>query len=127
MHKKLVGLLVALAAVTGLLLIGGGHASAADVRDTPTRVWVGFTPAETKQIAASGVESIFDTPQLRPYWYANPDRDSRYKTFYVPGKGYVVYTSAQAMVKEAASHPNGRVWVSYNKTLSKPLTLWTQF
>ncbi|MBY4573994.1 hypothetical protein ACN94_10405 [Gordonia paraffinivorans] len=127
MKKRVMASVAAAVAATGLVFAGAADASAAEVRETSTRVFVGFTPAETKQIAASGVTSILDTPELIPYYYVKPDADSRFEKFYVPGKGYVARSMAQGMVNEAAAHPNGRVWVSFNKTHKRPLTLWTQF
>ncbi|MEO9327499.1 hypothetical protein [Gordonia aurantiaca] len=127
MKARVMASLAAAAAATGLVFAGTADASAAEVVRVSDEVFVGFTPAETKQIAANGVASIFDAPQVIPFYYVEPDEGSRFATFYVPGRGYIVKTTAQKMVNEAAAHPNGRVWVSCSQSSKRPLTLWTQF
>ena len=131
MKNRLVALLLAAFAALGLVAATGGatagDASAVTVQDTGTRVFIGFNPAETKQLARTGVQGVFDHPAVRPYYYVSPDKDSYFKTVYVPGKGYYAYNMASRMIREAASHRNGRVWISFNKTMRKPLTIWTRW
>ncbi|MFW0789947.1 hypothetical protein [Gordonia sp. CPCC 205333] len=126
---KIVTAALGIAAAAGASIVVGSSspATAASVQETRDYVWVGFTPSETKQIAHSGVSSIFSRREVHPYFYAQQDRDSVYKSYFVPGRGYVVKATVQKLVDEAAHHPNGRVWVSYNKHLPRPITIWTQF
>ena len=129
MKNRLVSILIALTALFGFVAIGtaaSGDASAAYVRDTGSKVFVGFTKAETKQLARTGVAGIIDHPALRGSFYASADVKSRYKLVYVPGKGYVRFATADRFVREAAAH-DGNVWISYNKTPGRPFTLWTRW
>ena len=130
MKNKIMAL--ALAAIGALGLIsataGAGDASAVAVQQLPGRVFLTFTHAETKQIAASGIQSVFDTPAARNVTAYSPDFSSRYQTWYVPSRrAYYGHNLATRMVREAAAHPNGVVWVSINTVGSKPLTLWTRW
>ncbi|MBB4133812.1 hypothetical protein [Gordonia humi] len=132
MKNKIMAL--ALAAIGALGLIsatataGAGDASAVAVQQLPGRVFLTFTHAETKQIAASGIQSVFDSPAARDITSYSLASDSRYQTWYVPSRNaYYGHGLATRMVREAAAHPNGVVWVSINTNGGKPLTLWTRW
>lgn len=130
MKNRIVGLLLAVMAGLGLVATAGvaaeGTASAAVVRDQGSRVFVGFTKAETKQLARTGVVGVLDNPAVRQYWYLSIDSKTRLRQVYVPGRGLLTYGTANKIVREAASH-NGNVWISFNKTGKRPLTLWTRW
>ncbi|MCF8587409.1 hypothetical protein L5G28_01120 [Gordonia sp. HY285] len=130
MKNRLVGLLLAVMVALGLVATTGlgaaGQASAATVQDTGTKVFVGFTKGETKQLAQSGVAGVVDHPAVHPYFYGSVDSKTRFKRVYVPGRGYTTYATANLLVREAASH-NGNVWISFNKTGKRPFTLWTRW
>ncbi|QRY62103.1 hypothetical protein JVX90_17175 [Gordonia sp. PDNC005] len=130
MKNRLFGIVLAAFAALGLVATGAvattGQASAAVVRDTGSKVFVGFTKAETKQLARSGVAGVLDHPAVRPHFYGSVDPKTRFKRVYVPGRGYVTYATANGLVREAASH-NGNVWISFNRTGKRAFTLWTRW
>lgn len=130
MKKRFIG--IVLAAFAALALIGtgvttAGESSAVTVRDTGSRVFLGFNQAETKRLANSGVAGVLDHPAVRPLRAGSIDPKTKFKRVYVPSKrGYVTYATANGLVREAASH-NGYVWISYNRNNKFPLTLWTRW
>ncbi|MFT4200472.1 hypothetical protein [Gordonia sp. (in: high G+C Gram-positive bacteria)] len=123
--RTVAGGLAAVAATVALA--APGDANAAFVKDTGPRVFVGFTHEETKQIANSGVDSIFANPAVRPYYNVSVDRDSRFQRFYVPGKGHMIRANVHMLLREAASHPNGRSWISFNRRSPRLITIWTRW
>lgn len=130
MKNRLFAIVLAAFAALGLVATGAvattGQASAATVRDTGSQVFVGFTKAETKQLARTGVAGVIDHPAISPNFSVSVDSESRFKRVYVPGRGYVRYATANGLVREAAAH-NGNVWISYNKGRRYPFTLWTRW
>ncbi|MFT3898751.1 MAG: hypothetical protein QM728_00680 [Gordonia sp. (in: high G+C Gram-positive bacteria)] len=125
--KTVVGAMMALVAATGVAMSVPAEADAAFVRDTGARVFIGFTHAETVQLANSGVPGIFNHPAVRPYYYVSADKDSKFERLYIPGKGRVIRADVRMLLREAASHRNGRSWISFNRRSPRLLTIWTRW
>ncbi|MFT4042576.1 MAG: hypothetical protein QM673_05365 [Gordonia sp. (in: high G+C Gram-positive bacteria)] len=122
------GLAIAASGFTALLCAGAPHAAAAETFTRGQTVYISFTNDETRKIAATGIDGILDNPALRPHWYANPDKKSRDKVFYIPGRGLVVRTSAERLVEEAAAKPDGHVIIGFSVSRpDAPLTLATRW
>ena len=129
-NKQIITSAIVAAAAAGALAAGTGapEAAAASLHQTQGRTIIVFDPAETKRIAELGIASVFDTPEVRGVASYSVDTQSRYDSWFVPSRNaYYGDDLATKMVREAASHPDGRVWVSVNQTGSKPLTLWTRW
>ena len=127
MHIRSVAIAVVTAAATGLLALGAGHADAAKVISRGDTTYFVFTNDETMKISAAGVASILDQPDVRNHWSAGPDKKTHEPIFVIPGKGVVVRTTAERLVREAAEHEGGQLIVGVHPSESTVITLYTKW